>query len=466
MNEKEMKKTIGGTTSYTGIGLHTGEITTVVFKPATNDDEGIIFIRTDLPENPEIPADIDHVVDMSRGTTIGIQNATVSTTEHLLAAIKGLDIDNIRIEINGPEVPVADGSSLIYYNLLKQVGLMEQESEREYLEFEDPISFSAPEENVDVVIVPSNELKITFMVDYKHKYLGTQYTWFPSIDYFEKEFAPARTFCFMSELLTLKKANLIKGGSLDNALVIAEPDITSEEMEELKELFGYENEIPIGENGIVNNTPLRFYNEFVRHKVVDLLGDMALLGVPIKGHILAARSGHKTNVELVKKLRQIYKKQKLQKMYQKKSLSEVVFDISAIQRILPHRYPFLLVDKITEFVAEEKIVGIKNVTINEPFFQGHFPDHPVMPGVLIVEAMAQTGGIMLLNSCDNPEEYVAYFAAIDNVKFRKPVVPGDTLRFVLSVISLKKSITKMHGDAYVGEQKVCEGDFLAKIIRK
>ncbi len=465
MNEKEMKKTINGSISYTGIGLHTGEISTVVFKPADAND-GIMFVRTDLPGKPEIQADIDHVTDMSRGTTIGMNNATVSTIEHLMAAIKGFDIDNIRVEINGPEVPVADGSSLVYYDLLKKVGSIEQDAEREYLEFDVPISFSAPQENVDVVIVPSNELKITFMVDYKHKYLGTQYTWFPSVEYFEKDFAPARTFCFISEILALKDAGLIKGGSLDNALVIAEPDISERGMEELKELFGYEDSIPIGENGVVNDTPLRFYNEFVRHKVVDLLGDIALLGVPIKGHILAARSGHKTNVELVKKLRQIYKKQKLQKIYQKKTISDVVFDISAIQKILPHRYPFLLVDKITEFVSGEKIIGIKNVTINEPFFQGHFPEHPIMPGVLIIEAMAQTGGIMLLNTCENPEEYIAYFAAIDNVKFRKPVIPGDTLRFVLTVISLKKSLTKMHGDAYVDEKKVCEGDFLAKIMKK
>ena len=465
MNGKEMKKTISGSISYTGIGLHTGEICTVVFKPA-KEDEGIVFVRTDLPEKPEIPADIDHVNDMSRGTTIGVPGATVSTIEHLLAAIKGYDIDNIRIEINGPEVPVADGSSLVYLNLLKQVGLVEQNSEREYLEFDDPISFSSPEENVDVVIVPSNELKITFMVDYKHKYLGTQYTWFPSIKFFEKDFAPARTFCFMNEILALKNAGLIKGGSLDNAIVIAEPDISDEDMKSLQELFGYKEPVPVSKEGILNQTPLRFPNEYVRHKVVDLLGDIALLGVPIKGHILAARSGHKTNVELVKKLRQIYKKQKLQKIYQKKALSDVVFDSSAILKILPHRYPFLLVDKITEFVSGEKIVGIKNVTINEPFFQGHFPEHPVMPGVLIIEAMAQTGGIMLLNTCENPEEHVAYFAAIDNVKFRKPVLPGDTLRFVLSVISLKTSITKMHGDAYVGDQKVCEGDFLAKIVKK
>lgn len=462
---KENKQTIGGTISYTGIGLHSGEITTVVFKPA-EQDEGVIFIRSDLKNTPEIPADIDHVIDISRGTTIGIDNASVSTIEHIMAAIKGLNVDNIRIEVNGPEVPVSDGSAIVFLNLLKKVGIVEQNSIREYLEFNEAISFSAPEENVDVVIVPSNELKVTFMVDYHQKYLNTQYTWLPSMDYFEKEFAPARTFCFLNEILPLKEAGLIKGGSLKNAIVISDPEIDSEQLQKLKTLFNQGKDITIGKNGIVNSVPLRYPNEFVRHKVMDLIGDIALLGVPIKGHILAARSGHKTNVELVKKLRQIYKKQELQKIYQKQQVKDVVFDITAIQKILPHRYPFLLVDKIVDFVAGERITGIKNVTINEPFFQGHFPGHPVMPGVLIVEAMAQTGGIMLLNACENPDDFVAYFAAIDNVKFRKPVLPGDTLRFELKVITLKKSIAKMHGETFVNGEKVCEGDFLAKIIKK
>jgi len=377
-----------------------------------------------------------------------------------------LNIDNIRIEVTGPEVPVADGSSIIFLKLLKSAGISEQDAEREYMEITEPISFSSAADNVDIVIVPSTDLKVTFMVDYQQKALGTQYTWLPSLEVFEKDFASARTFCFLHEIIMLKKAGLIKGGSLENALVVADPATSSEEIAHLKKSFGYDGEIQVGSDGLLNHTPLRYYNEFVRHKVVDLIGDIALLGVPFKGHILAARSGHKTNVELVKKLRKIHKKQELQKIYQKKKVDEVVFDITAIQKILPHRYPFLLVDKIIEFEAGESIVGLKNVTINEPFFQGHFPDHPVMPGVLIVEAMAQTGGIMLLNSYDNPEEFVAYFASIDKVKFRKPVMPGDTLRFELKVISIKRSLAKMHGDAFVGDTKVCEGDFLAKVMKK
>ncbi len=462
---KEFKRTIKGEISYRGIGLHSGETSTLTFKPAGKDD-GIVFVRTDMEGNPEIPADIDHVIDISRGTTIGINKATVATIEHVLAAIKGLNIDNIRIEVTGPEVPVADGSSIIFMELLKKVGVIEQDTEREYLEITEPISFSAPADNVDIVIVPSDDLKVTFMVDYQHKALGTQYTFLPSIGHFEADFASARTFCFLDEIIMLKEHGLIKGGSLENALVVADPETSMEEVERLKKIFGYEGKIMVGPDGLLNHTPLRYYNEFVRHKVVDLIGDIALLGVPIKGHILAARSGHKTNVELVKKLRKLYKKQELQKIYQKKKIENVVFDINAIQKILPHRYPFLLVDKIVEFDSGESIVGIKNVTINEPFFQGHFPDHPVMPGVLIVEAMAQTGGIMLLNALDDPEQFVAYFASIDNVKFRKPVVPGDTLRFELSVISLKRGLAKMHGDAYVGNTKVTEGDFLAKVMKR
>ncbi|MCB5224066.1 MAG: bifunctional UDP-3-O-[3-hydroxymyristoyl] N-acetylglucosamine deacetylase/3-hydroxyacyl-ACP dehydratase [Candidatus Cloacimonadaceae bacterium] len=461
----ENKHTIQKPVSFTGIGLHTGEAATVHFKPAL-EDEGIIFVRTDLPDNPEIPADIDHVVDISRGTTIGLNDARVGTIEHVLAAIKGLGIDNIRIEIDGGEVPVGDGSALPYIELLKEAGLKEQNAKREYFEFDEAISFSNPEENVDVVIVPSNELKVTFMIDYQHPYLGTQYTFMSGIDQFEKEFAGARTFCFINEIMELRKHGLIRGGSLENALVIGEPEMKEDELEKLREVFEYDEPITVSQQGILNSHPLRYPNEFVRHKVLDLLGDIALLGMPIKGHILAARSGHKTNVELVKKLRGIQLTQELKKKYQSDLHKDVIFDVNAIMRIIPHRYPFLLVDKIIEFDPGKSIVGIKNVTINEQFFQGHFPGHPIMPGVLIVEGMAQAGGIILLREMEDPTEWVAYFASIDNVKFRKPVLPGDTLRYEMRVVSLKRNLAKMRGEAYVGKDKVAEGDFMAMLQKK
>ena len=461
---KENKQTISGRVTYTGVGLHTGQISTITFLPADKDD-GVTFVRADLPDNPKIPATIDYVIDISRGTTIGIKGVgSVSTVEHVLAAIRALKIDNITVEVNGPEVPVADGSAYPFLKLLKETGMVEQDSPREYFVFDEPISFSAPEDNVDIVIVPSNELKVTFMIEFP--FLGTQYTWLPSLDVFEKEFSHARTFCFLSEILALKEAGLIKGGSINNALVVVESDKDAQEINKLKTLFNIKEEMTVNDKGLLNTTELRYHNEFVRHKVIDLLGDIALLGLPIKGHILAARSGHKTNVELVKKLKQLQKKQELQKIYQQKKLSDVVFDINAIQKILPHRYPFLLVDKIIEFVPGESLTGIKNVTINEPFFNGHFPNHPVMPGVLIIESMAQCGGIMLLNNLKDPENHVAYFASIDNVKFRKPVHPGDTLRLELKVTTLKSLLTKMHGEAFVGNDKVCEGDFLAKVVKK
>lgn len=461
----ENKHTIQKAVSFTGIGLHSGEAATVHFKPAS-ENEGIVFIRTDLPDSPEIPADIEHVVDISRGTTIGLDGATVGTIEHLLAAIKGSGIDNVRIEIDGGEVPVGDGSALPYVELLKEAGLQEQNAKREYFEFDEPISFSNPQENVDVVIVPSNELKISFIVDYQHPYLGTQYTFLPSIRDFEKEFAGARTFCFVNEILELRRLGLIKGGSLENALVIGEPQMDEEVLEKLREVFEYDEPITVSQQGILNSHPLRYANEFVRHKVVDLLGDIALLGVSIKGHILAARSGHKTNVELVKKLRNIQVTQDLKKKYKSDLQKDVIFDVNAIMRIIPHRYPFLLVDKIIEFNPGKSIVGIKNVTINEQFFQGHFPDHPIMPGVLIVEGMAQAGGIILLRQMEDPSEWLAYFASIDNVKFRKPVLPGDTLRYEMKVVSLKRNLAKMRGEAYVGNDKVAEGDFMAILQKK
>ncbi len=463
----ERQRTINRPVSYTGIGLHTGEISSVTFRPAPVNS-GIIFKRIDLPGQPEIPADIEHVIDISRGTTIAIGEAKVSTIEHLLAAIAGLEIDNILVEIDGVEVPATDGSAIEFIHTIEKGEIIEQGEEKRYLELAEPISFSAPKENVDVVVVPSDTLKVTFLIDYNHPFLKTQYTSMMSV---EKEFVPgfasARTFAFLNEIRELKNKGLIKGGSLDNALVIGEPDMSEQEINELKRTFNYDKEIYVDKKtGLLNGKELRYYNEFVRHKVVDLMGDIALLGISLKGHIIAARSGHKTNVELMKRIRKLYEREILQQKYQKKKSKDVVFDINAIMRILPHRYPFLLVDKIISFHSRESIVGIKNVTINEPFFQGHFPGHPIMPGVLILEAMGQTGGVLLLNTLDDPENHVAYFMSIDKVKFRKPVLPGDQLRFEMKMLTMKKSVAKISGKAFVEDKLVCEGVFTAKIMEK
>jgi UDP-3-O-[3-hydroxymyristoyl] N-acetylglucosamine deacetylase/3-hydroxyacyl-[acyl-carrier-protein] dehydratase len=467
MNQNnEMQQTIKNPTSYTGIGLHTGKISTITFKPAS-ENTGIIFRRVDLPGKPEIPADIKHVTNLERGTNIGIKDVKVATVEHVLAAIKGLEIDNIIVEVDGEEIPVADGSAIEFVRALRRSEIIKQNAPRIYLTITKPMSFSIPEKNVDVVVVPSESLKITFFIDFNHPYFKPQYTSMLSMrDEFEKGFAPARTFCFVKDIKALRMAGLIKGGSLNNAIVVGDENISEAELQELRELFGYKGELKLNEEKLLNPEPLRFYNEFVRHKVVDLIGDIALLGICVKGHILAARSGHKTNIELLKKIRKLYENEILKAKYQKKPVEGVVFDNEAIKHILPHRYPFLLVDKVIEFVAGEHIVGVKNVSVNEPFFQGHFPDHPVMPGVLIVEAMAQTGGILILNDYANPQDYVAYFGSIDKVKFRKPVVPGDQLEFRMKLVKSRLGMAVMEGKAYVDGKVVCEGIFKAKVVKK
>ena len=459
------QQTIRQAASGSGIGLHTGCQATITFKPA-EVGTGVRFVRIDLKDSPEVPADIDHVVGLERGTTLQKGEARVHTVEHVLAAVAGLQIDNLIIELDNIEPPVFDGSARPFVDILLQGGIVSQAQPKNFFEIDTHVSYSEKDRGVDIVVVPSDQFRITYMVDYKNPALGTQYTSLVSLEEeFVEEFAPARTFCFLSEVELLKERGIIKGGGLDSAIVICDRDLDEAELTRLKSVFALTGNVFLGSNGILNDRPLRFYNEPVRHKAVDLIGDLFLIGAPIKGHILAARSGHAANVALAKKLRSIFQKKQIKQKYAGKAFGgDYVLDINAIQKIMPHRYPFLLIDRILDIVPNESVTALKNVTINEPFFQGHFPGHPIMPGVLIVEAMAQAGGFLLLNTVENADSKVAYFMGIDGVRFRKPVLPGDQLRFELKMVSFRRSTCKMTGLAYVGEQLVCEAEMMAAVV--
>lgn len=464
---KKSQQTIKKPASYSGVGLHTGNRTTITFKPAPVD-HGITFVRTDLKGSPEIPAHIDHVVDITRGTSLGMGEVKLWTVEHVLAALAGLELDNLVVELDSNEPPVGDGSALPFVETILNAGIEEQDSPKNYLEIETPLFYSEKDKGIDIVALPSDDLRITFMVDYRNPALGTQYTFLESLEKeFVREFAPARTFSFLHEVEMLKDQGLIKGGGLDNAIVICDMDIKDEELERLKKRFNLKDKVFVGKTGILNDIPLRFYNEPVRHKALDLLGDLYLIGVPLKVHVMAARSGHSANVALVKKIRQLYEKKKIIKKYQPRDKRGNYFlDIDAILKIMPHRYPFLLVDRVIDLEPGKKVVALKNVTMNEPFFSGHFPGHPIMPGVLIIEAMAQAGGILLLNTVDNPEDKVVYFMGIDGVRFRRPVLPGDQIRFELEMLQYRRGTCKMQGKAFVEGELATEATLLATIVNK
>jgi len=460
----ELQRTIAKAVSMSGIGLHTGTSCTMTFKPAP-ENYGLRFVRVDLGGNPEIPANADNVVDVSRGTTLGIGEAKVHTVEHVLAAIVGLQIDNIIIELDGIEPPVGDGSSTPYVEQLLEAGFVQQDAPKDYLIIDETVMFHDEEKQIDIVALPLDGYRATVMVDYQNPALGSQHTGLFDLEKeFVSEFAPARTFCFLSEVEQLANIGLIKGGDIDNAVVIVDRNSEDDELEKLRKKLGIKEKVTIGKNGILNNKELRFKNEPVRHKLLDLLGDLALIGAPIKAQILAARPGHKSNVEFAKQVRKLYQQKKLVKKYQFVKKEGVVFDINAIQRILPHRYPFLLVDKIIHLEMDKKVIGVKTVTINEPYFQGHFPGHPIMPGVLIIESMAQTGGILLLNSFPNPENKLVLFMQINNAKFRKTVVPGDELYLEIELTNKKSKVVVMSGKAFVNNTLVAEADFMAAIV--
>ena len=456
------QRTIKKSVSCSGIGLHTGVDSTITFKPSP-ENTGIRFVRTDVEGCPEIKAVIDNVVDISRGTTLAQNGTRIHTVEHVLATLVGLEIDNVLIELTNKEPPVMDGSSKDFVEVLQKAGIIEQKHDREYLEIDKAISYNDPVKKTDISVLPSDRYRLTCIIDYKYPWIGTQYLTIHSIADFPKEIAPARTFSFLSEVEDLREAGLVQGGRLDNAIVILDKEIDNTEIDRLRTLFNIEEDIQIGTNGILHGVKLRFENEPVRHKALDVIGDLALLGMPIKGHVIAARPGHAANVEIVKTIKKAYEKTILQKKYHAQISADYLFDINAIKKILPHRYPFLLIDRILEMKPGESLPAIKNVSVSEPFFQGHFPNQPVMPGVLIIEAMAQAGSFLLLHTTDEPEKKLMYFSGIDKSRFRRQVYPGDQIFFKVDLLKLKMGTCKLQGTAYVDDQVVAEATFITTI---
>ena len=463
----EKQRTIQHAVSYTGKGLHVGKPATITFNPAP-ENYGYKFVRTDLVHPVEIPALADYVVDLSRGTTLGIGDVSVHTVEHVLASLVGMEIDNCRIELDGPEPPIGDGSSLPYVEVLQEAGIEVQDEERYYFVIDENIRFYNEQKGVEIVALPLNDYRITVLVDYNNPALGSQHTGlFDLKKEFVKDFAPARTFCFLTEVQSLIDQGLIKGGNLENAIVIVDKDMSDEELMDIQRKLDIPQTPELGTNGILNNTALRFKNEPARHKLLDMMGDLALAGVRIKAQVLAARPGHASNVEFAKKIRSQYLKKQPLKNFKGDKRKGVVLDIYDLLKIMPHRYPFLLVDKVIEFDAEEKtIVGVKNVTINEPFFQGHFPEKPIMPGVLIMEAMAQVGCLLLLNSLDDFSNKLVLFMGIKNAKFRRTVIPGDQLVMEVKMINKKFNTFWFTGIATANGQIIAECEFQAALTER
>lgn len=460
----EKQKTIINEVTLSGKGLHTGINVNMVLKPAP-ENTGIVFKRIDIEDQPSIDADVKNVVDTSRGTVLEKNGARVGTIEHTMAAISALGIDNLLIEIDGPEAPIMDGSSILIYEGIGEDNIKELEAEKEYFEIREKIVFKDDETGAELIALPDDDFSLDVMISFKSPVLDNQFARLDSLNNFKEEIAPCRTFVFLHELEFLLNNNLVKGGDLDNAIVIMDRDVNQKELDRIADLFHHEHIKLNGQKGILNNLQLHFNNEPARHKLLDVIGDLNLVGRPIKGKIIASRPGHSANNRFARLLQK-----EMDKQFSKTAPPvydpdiEPVMDILKIRELLPHRYPFLMVDKVIE-IKGKHIVGVKNITTNEPMFTGHFPEEPVFPGVLQIEAMAQCGGLFVLNQMDPTKSYSTYFMKIDGIKFRKKIVPGDTLLIKVELVTpIRRGIATMKGYIFVGNQLASEGEFMAQIV--
>jgi UDP-3-O-[3-hydroxymyristoyl] N-acetylglucosamine deacetylase/3-hydroxyacyl-[acyl-carrier-protein] dehydratase len=456
--------TISKPVSLKGVGIHTGQEVNLTFKP-TKENQGYVFCRVDLPEKPLIEANINFVVNTDRGTNLDKNGIKIRTSEHVLAALVGMGIDNILIELDAPEPPIMDGSSKYFVEALKKAGIKKQDAVREEYVVKEPISYYDEDSGSDITVIPSENYEVTAMVDFGTKILGTQNATMKNISQFNDEFSNARTFSFLHEIEMLLDNGLIKGGDLNNAIVYVDKELSDETMLKLKKAFNKEK-LSVQSNGILDNLKLHYPNEAARHKLLDVIGDLALLGTRIKGKVIANKPGHYVNTMFAKHLSSIIKSEKRNLAPKIDWSKPPVMDVNQIKNIIPHRPPFLFLDKILE-ISKDHIIGLKNVTMNEEFFNGHFPGKPIMPGVLQIEAMAQAGGVLILNTVPDPKNYLTFFAKIDNAKFKTPVVPGDTLIFKCQLLSpLRRGICHMKAQAFVDGKLTSEAELMAKIIKK
>ncbi len=465
---QKFQTTIEKPITISGVGLHTGQAVNLTFLPA-DENHGYVFQRIDLDGKPTIKADCDLVVDTSRGTTLEQNGARISTIEHVLAALVGMEIDNVLMQVDGPEMPIMDGSSIEFVKSLNQVGVKTQKAERVYFDIGENISYRDEENQVEMVAMPLNDYRLTVMVDYNSPVLGSQHASISSLKEFEEQIASCRTFCFLHELEMLLKNNLIKGGDLNNAIVIVDRVVKDDELDNLAKLFN-KPKVEVKKEGILNNVSLRFHNEPARHKLLDMIGDLALIGTPIKAQIMAARPGHAANVEFAKKIKRhieaVRKENKFKVDVPFYDPSEPpIYNCGEIEKLLPHRWPFLLVDKVIK-LSENEVVAIKNVSADQYFFPGHFPGEALFPAVLQIEALAQTGGVLILSREPDPENFSTYFVKIDSAKFKGKVVPGDTIILKMELIApIRRGMCLMRGTAFVGNKIVCEAEMMAQVVR-